>query len=116
LGSLQLFSWAASVTAGAVELEVGLAAFAILLFPTIFMGATLPMLAAYAIGQTHNVGRSVGMLYFVNTFGSAAGCVAASAFLFARLGQESAVRLAVGVNFVVAACVLGAMLRRRIAS
>jgi len=116
LGSLQLFRWAASVTADALQLEVGFIAFAILLFPTILMGATLPMLAAYAVGRTRNVGRSVGMLYFVNTFGSAAGCVAASAFVFAHLGQEGAVRLAAGVNFAVAACVLGAFLRRKIAA
>src|SRR5882672_8043556 len=89
LGSLQLFRWTASVTADALQLEVGFVAFAILLFPTILMGATLPMLAAY---------------------------VAASAFVFAHLGQEGAVRLAAGVNFVVAACVLGAFLRRKIAA
>ena len=38
------------------------------------------------------------------------------AFVFAHLGQQGAVRLAVGVNFAVAACVLGAFLRRKIAA
>src|SRR4029077_4430442 len=98
LGSLELFHWVASVTSGASGLEVGVTAFALLLVPTTCMGATLPVLVTYSVGGTRNVGSSVGMLYFANTFGSAAACVVAAHFIFERLGQSGAVQLAAGGN------------------
>lgn len=109
LGSLALFQWVASITSGASGLEVGLAALALLLAPTVCMGATLPVLVAYSVGRTRNVGASVGMLYFANTFGSAAGCVAAAHFIFGQLGQAGAVQLAAGANALAAACVLATL-------
>jgi len=115
LGSLELFHRVASITSGTSGLGVGLAALALLLAPTVCMGATLPVLVAYRIGGTRNVGDSVGMLYFANTFGSAAGCVAAAHFIFGRLGQTGAVQLAAGANALAAACVLASLLYRRTA-
>lgn len=113
LGSLELFYWVASVTSGATGPEVGLLAFALLLAPTVCMGATLPVLVAYNVGRTRNVGGSVGLLYFANTFGSAAGCVAAAYFIFERLGQAGTVHLAAGGNALAAACVLATLLYQR---
>jgi predicted membrane-bound spermidine synthase len=115
LASLKLFYWVASVTSDASGLEVGLTAFALLLAPTMCMGATLPLLVAYSVGRTRNVGGSVGMLYFANTLGSAAGCAAAADFIFGRLGQAGTVQLAAGGNALVAACVLATLLYRRTA-
>lgn len=115
LVSLKLFHWAASITSGASGLEIGLAAFALLLGPTVCMGATLPVLVAYSVGRTRNVGASVGMLYFANTFGSAAGCVAAAHLILEQLGQAGAVRLAAAGNALAAVSVLAIMLRRRAA-
>jgi MFS family permease len=113
LASEPLFQRIAGLTAGAAGLEVGLAAFMLLLVPTLFMGATLPMLAGYAADRSGNVGRSLGMLYFANTFGSAIGCVAAAQLLFGLLGKHASVQLAAGINFLVAACVLAALARKR---
>jgi len=112
LVSLQVFQWIAGLTQGAAGLAVGLPAFGVLLLPTLCMGATLPLLSAYAIGGSGNVGRSVGALYFVNTLGSAAGCALAALFVFGALGQQGAVWLAVAVNLVIAAWVLAATLRK----
>jgi len=112
LVSLQLFQWIASLTQDAAGFGVGLPAFGLLLLPTLCMGATLPLLSAYAIGGSGNVGRSVGILYFVNTLGSAAGCALAALLVFGEFGQQGAVRLAVAVNFVIAAWVLAAILRK----
>jgi spermidine synthase len=108
LASLPLFHWVASLTPAAAGMQVGLPAFALLLLPTLCMGATLPLLAAYAIARVHSVGRALGMLYFVNTLGSAAGCVAAAAFAFGALGQSGSVLLAAAANFAAAAWVLAA--------
>jgi predicted membrane-bound spermidine synthase len=113
LASLPLFRWVASLTPAAAGMEVGLPAFALLLLPTLCMGATLPLLAAYAIARLHSVGRALGMLYFVNTLGSAAGCVAAAAYVFGALGQSGSVQLAAAANFAAAAWVLAAWRRPR---
>jgi hypothetical protein len=48
------------------------------------------------------------MLYFVNTLGSAAGCVAAAVYVFGALGQSGSVQLAAAANFVAAAWVIAA--------
>lgn len=109
LASLPVFRWVASLTPYAAGMEVGLPAFALLLVPTLCMGATLPLLSSFAIARSGNVGRSLGMLYFVNTLGSAAACAVAALAAFGVLGQGGAVQLAAGVNFAAAAWVLAAL-------
>jgi spermidine synthase len=114
LCSLPLFHWVGALTTAAAGMQVGLPAFALLLAPTLCMGGTLPLLSAYAIGRSGNVGRSLGMLYFVNTLGSAAGCVLGAVAAFGLLGLSGSVRLAAAANFVAAAWVLLAARRRRV--
>ena len=46
--------------------------------PTVLMGATLPILVEYVHRHYRNVGKSVGVLYFINTLGSATACLARS--------------------------------------
>ena len=116
LASLPLFRWVAALTPAAAGMEVGLPAFALLLLPTLCMGATLPLLSAYAIERSRNVGRALGMLYFVNTLGSAAGCVAAALFAFGALGQSGSVQVAAAANFAAAGWVLAAFRRRKAAT
>jgi spermidine synthase len=115
LVSMPLFGWMATATSGAVGLEIGLVAFAAVLIPTLFMGGTLPILVASLVRRSGNVGRSVGMLYFVNTLGSAAGSLAAGLWILGALGQSRSVLLAAGINLVVAAGVIlfHAVSRRR---
>ncbi len=83
-----------------------LVTFLLLLLPTLGMGATLPLLVAHAVRQTGNVGQSVGLLYFVNTLGSAAAAIATATVLLARLGLQGSVALAACTNFAVGALVL----------
>ncbi len=104
--SLDLFAALGSVTTAATGFQVGLLVFALVLFPTLLMGATLPILVAYLVSETQNVGRSVGLLYFVNTVGSAAGCFLAALWLLGALGQSGSVRAAAGMNAVAAVGVL----------
>src|SRR5690606_10829600 len=51
--------------------SMSLAVFALLSIPTFLMGATLPVLVSYLYKRYQSVGRSVGLLYFINTLGSA---------------------------------------------
>ena len=78
----------------------------LLFVPTLFMGATLPILTAYLVGRSRNVGRSVGLLYCVNTVGSATACLASALFLMRIAGMQGAVTIAAGVNFLVGAAAL----------
>jgi spermidine synthase len=77
LASLALFHRVAAFTAGAPAVATGLLSFALVVIPTILMGATLPLLVAQLVRISGNVGQSVGILYFVNTLGSAVACFAA---------------------------------------
>jgi predicted membrane-bound spermidine synthase len=102
LASLPLFHRVAAFTAGAPALATGLLAFALVVIPTILMGATLPLLVAHLVRISGNVGRSVGILYFVNTLGSAVACFAAALLTMRYLGESGTVHLAAALNAVVA--------------
>src|SRR5262245_5174384 len=52
-----------------------LAAFVALALPTTLMGATLPMLARYAVAEEAQIGRRIGMLYAINTAGAVGGAL-----------------------------------------
>jgi spermidine synthase len=113
--SMSLLAWIGSVSSGATGLAIGGIAFATVLVPTLFMGGTLPILVAAMVHRSGNVGRSVGMLYFINTVGSAAGSLAAALWLLGSLGQSRTVLLAALINLSVAASTIafyGASRRR----
>jgi len=85
--------------------QVG-AAFAVLLPPTAFMGATLPLLARHAVRSDAEIGSRVGMLYAVNTAGAIAGTVCAAFWLMPELGLRHTVWVGAAFNglvFVLAA-------------
>jgi spermidine synthase len=104
--SLPLFHWVARFTAGAPPLQTGILAFALVVIPTILMGATLPLLVAHLVKLSGNVGRSVGILYFVNTLGSAVACFVAALVTMRYLGQSGSIALAVVLNIMVGGTVL----------
>lgn len=111
--SLGLFEWVGSWTLGLSTVATGLVTFGLVLIPTLLMGATLPILVAYLVNRSGNVGRSVGLLYFVNTLGSAVACFLGALYLFGELGQSGSVQAAVALNFVVGAGAVAAHLRAR---
>lgn len=76
------------------------------MIPTALMGSTLPVLVAYMVRRSGNVGRSVGALYSANTFGSAASCFCAALFTMHYLGQSGSVRLAAGLNAIIGTAVM----------
>jgi len=90
--------------AGPVALSA--TSFSILLVPTLLMGATLPLLIAYFYRHYRSVGVTVGKLYFVNTLGAAAGAYTTGLVVFNYLTLSGSIRVAVIINFVVAAAAL----------
>lgn len=101
--SLGLFHWVGSFTLGMSTLGTFFITFVLVLFPTMLMGATLPLLVSHLVRASGNVGKSVGTLYFVNTLGSAIASAAAVMYLMGHHGQAGSVRIAALLNFIVSA-------------
>ncbi len=91
----------------------GVLAAAALLVPTMLMGATLPLLARWAVDLFHKPGRDIGLLYALNTLGGAAGALGAAFLLVESLGLSGSVALA-GVADIAVAVVAWRLSRRAI--
>lgn len=111
--SLSIFEFVGHYTTGVSVWVAGVLTFCLVVVPTSLMGATFPILVAYVVNQTHNVGKSVGTLYFVNTLGSAMSCFIAASLLFRVLGMSGTVYLAAVINLCVGLVVVGLWLLRR---
>ena len=111
--SLALFRAVGSATLVLSPTATACVTFALVLVPTMLMGGTLPLLVAHEVRASGNVGRSVGMLYFVNTLGSALASLAAAVAILGALGQAGTVRLAAAINFTVAALIYAYHARAR---
>jgi predicted membrane-bound spermidine synthase len=103
--SLRLFHWVSFYTLRAGTIETGLLAFALVLLPTLLMGATLPMLVAYRVNTTGHVGQSVSWLYFVNTLGGGIGAFLAGFLLLRHFGLRGSTQVAAILNLVCAGSV-----------
>ena len=101
LVSLQIFQSLSSLGAPTFLLS-----FAAVVLPTVLMGATLPLLVTHLVRVSGHVGRSVGLLYFVNTLGSAVACFAAALYTMRELGMSGTVELAAAINALVGLTVL----------
>jgi spermidine synthase len=70
----------------------------ILILPTLSMGATLPLLLRHFVGEFEGLGRTVGFVYAINTFGAVAGCVLTGFVLIPELGINLSVWIAAATN------------------
>lgn len=104
--SLRLFGWVGRYTLTAGMLHTGLSVFTLVFVPTVLMGVTLPLLAAYRVEQNRHVGHSVSRLYFVNTLGAAAGAFLSAFVLLGAFGLNGTVTVAAVLNLLSAALVL----------
>jgi spermidine synthase len=75
--------------------------FAILMIPTGLMGATLPLLARYAVRRESDIGRRVGVLYSVNTVGAVVGAAATGFVILPMLGLRNTVYAGAATNALV---------------
>lgn len=111
--SMSLFAKVGAATLALPAVATAVVTFLLVLVPTLLMGATLPLLVAHTVRVSHNVGKSVGLLYFVNTLGSAAASFAAAIVLLAHLGQRGTVRFAAVCNGIASVAVFLLWLRER---
>lgn len=81
---------------------------ALILLPTLFMGAVFP-LAIKTVGLCRSgVGEPVGLAYGVNTLGAIAGSVAAGFVLMPSVGLQNTITIANALNWLAGACLLAA--------
>ena len=74
----------------------------LLIIPATFMGATLPVLSKLVTRDENFIGKDVGRLYSINTFGAVVGALA-SAFVFMRfLGVQATISVAAAANICIA--------------
>src|SRR5688572_8343346 len=96
---------------GALDLGRGTIAivlFASLLWPTFFMGASLPLLARALATRIDRAASAVGALYGINTLGAAAGALAATWALLPVFGLDGSLRIGAALNLACALVVLPA--------
>ena len=75
--------------------------FAVLLTPTFLMGGTLPVLARFFTGDVDEVENKVGVLYALNTFGAAAGTMAAALVFIPGIGNTRTTLTIAAVNVAI---------------
>jgi predicted membrane-bound spermidine synthase len=79
---------------------MGLVLFVGLLWPTFFMGASLPLLARAVTDRIDSAAATVGALYGFNTLGAASGALVATWVLLPQLGLEGSLRVGAALNLV----------------
>jgi predicted membrane-bound spermidine synthase len=82
------------------------AGFAVMLVPSIAMGATLPILVKALLARDDSFGSVLGRLYGWNTLGAVVGALAGEAFLLEWLGVHGSAYFAASLNVGVAVVAL----------
>lgn len=106
LVSIPLIKTVSRATLHGSLFSVSLTIFALLVLPTMLMGATLPILVSHLYRNYRNVGKSVGILYCINTVGSAIACFVTADVLFVLMGEQASVIVAAICNFTVGILVM----------
>lgn len=99
--SLDLFNWIGEKTIYVSKAAMLGITFSLVCLPTLLMGATLPLLVTHLVQQFKNVGKNVGILYFVNTLGSATACFLTALGLMYLLGLSGITHLAITFNILI---------------
>lgn len=101
-----LQGWLASSFLGSSGGGTAVVSFVFLLFPTVLMGMTLPLLTMAFDVRTANIGVSVGTLYFANTLGAATGAALVPFVLLPLWTLPQVLWVAVVGNVAVVLCAL----------
>src|SRR6185369_3953615 len=80
---------------------------ALLLGPTVLMGGTLPLLAAWLQRQSRDAGRWSARFYSINSLGAVFGAAMAGFYLVRALGMVSSLQLTALVNVLIGITAVG---------
>lgn len=79
----------------------------VLFVPTVAMGMTLPVLLAVVAPDDRGIESDTSLFYALNAFGGVAGATLAGLVLLPRLGAQSTLYVAAGLNLAAAAIAFG---------
>lgn len=88
--------------AGAVPLIRLLVSGAVLLVPTVLMGATLPLLVSQLSAGVEDSGGKISRLYALNTLGAVLGVLVSGYLLIGHVGEKGTAVLAALLNLLIA--------------
>jgi predicted membrane-bound spermidine synthase len=98
--SLELFQWVSARVITAPETVIGVTIIGLLIIPTVMMGMTLPLLVSDEVRRVPRTARAVGLLYFINTAGSAVAAAFAVLVLLPLYGEHNSVAFAAALNII----------------
>ncbi len=81
-------------------------AFTLILVPTGFMGATLPLLARHVVSRDEQLGPRIGLLYAINTAGAVVGTLTAAFVCLPSFGLGRTTWIGAACNLIVFVLVL----------
>ena len=87
---------------------------ALLLGPTVLMGGTLPLVAAWLQRSSGDAGRSSARFYAINTLGAVAGAGLAGFFLVRHLGILSTLWVTGAANILIGVAAIGVARRQQL--
>ena len=79
---------------------------AIMLVPTLAMGALLPVVSQIFIKKTNHLGKRLGKAFGLNTLGNVIGAIVAGLFLVPAIGMQKTIMLGAGLNLIGSLCVI----------
>ncbi len=85
--------------------------FVFLVLPTVFSGATFPLIGKIYTRAISGVGKSIGFAYTINTIGAVAGSFCAGFLLIPLLGKEKGLSLVIGLQLLTALAVTAVVIR-----
>jgi spermidine synthase len=86
---------------GEMVIVQSVALFFVLIGPTIFLGATFPLVGRIYARSLPDIGKSIGTAYAMNTMGAILGSFAAGFILIPLLGKENGLRITAGLQIMV---------------
>ncbi len=86
--------------------------FALMLAPTLCLGATFPIVGKIYTQSLKKIGKSIGFAYAINTFGAVLGSFCAGFLLIPWLGKEQSLSLVVGIQLFSSLVIAGHLLRK----
>jgi predicted membrane-bound spermidine synthase len=91
----------------ALLLLKGMLSVGLLILPTLLMGGTLPLLAAWLQRQSDDAGRWSARFYSINSLGAVCGACAAGFYLLPTLGLESSLQMTALANVIIGFVAIG---------
>lgn len=88
------------------EMTQGLICFTVMFVPTACLGMTLPLVSRIATAELGRTGRSVGMVFSVNTLGTVLGAAVTGLWLMPWLGLARTLALGIALNLAIGLVVL----------